>query len=290
MLKTQVIGVIGLGAMGGPMAKNLIKAGYQVHIYDIDPQKVQAIPDGKVAENIESLVADSDIVMTSVPSFEVAVEVGRGLLAYAREGQTFIELSTITPSQAIELAEAYAERGATRLDVPVSGGAYGSERGILRMFVGGEQNTAKQCWPIFEVLGDPDHIVYCGPAGSGQIVKIVNQMSMGLKNAIFLETIGYGVKMGVDVDVLVQGIGGDDPWRQEFERMAAHIKNDDPTHTDVKYVQLQQFSDEAAKSGYQMPLTRALFDFCKDGEHVTREEIYSAPSFWHELMKKHSSE
>lgn len=284
------IGFIGLGSMGGPMATNLLKAGYSITVYDLDPAKMQAFPDANRADSPESLVKNNDIVMTSVPSFEVATQLAETLLPLARSGQIFIEFSTMTPTQAITLAQAYAEKGIVRLDVPVSGGSFGAEAGNLRMFVGGDEVTAGGCRCIFEVLGDADRIVYCGPAGNGQKVKIVNQMSMGLKNAIFLETIGYGVKMGIDIDVMMQGIGGDDAWRQVFDQVAMHIRDKDATHMDVKFVQLKQFADDARKDGYEMPLTRALFDFCDKGERISREEIYPAPSFWHELIRNNDSE
>jgi len=284
------LGFIGLGSMGGPMAQNLVQAGYTLTAFDLDSQKVKALSGAQVATTIESLVKESDIVLTSVPSFEIAVTVAEELLAFARANQIFIELSTITPSQAIELAKAYAVNGAVRLDVPVSGGAVGAQKGNLRMFVGGDKDTVAQCQPLFEVLGDPDRIVYCGEAGSGQMVKIVNQVTMGLSNAIYLETIGYGAKMGIDIDAMTQAIGGNEPWRQQFERIAQRIKDGNATHTDIKFVQLQQFSDDAMAQGYMMPLARALFEFCDKGERISQEEIYPAPSFWHELMKKYDSE
>jgi len=284
------LGFIGLGSMGGPMAQNLVQAGYTLTVFDLDSQKVKALSGAQVATTIESLVKESDIVLTSVPSFEIAVTVAEELLAFARANQIFIELSTITPSQAIELAKAYAVNGAVRLDVPVSGGAVGAQKGNLRMFVGGDKDTVAQCQPLFEVLGDPDRIVYCGEAGSGQMVKIVNQVTMGLSNAIYLETIGYGAKMGIDIDAMTQAIGGNEPWRQQFERIAQRIKDGNATHTDIKFVQLQQFSDDAMAQGYMMPLARALFEFCDKGERISQEEIYPAPSFWHELMKKYDSE
>ena len=284
------IGFIGLGSMGGHMARNLIRAGYSLTVFDLDAAKMAACVGATLADSVATVVQTSEIVMTSVPSFEVAIKVAQDVLNDAKAGQIFIEFSTMTPSQAIELAQAYAAKNAVRLDVPVSGGSGGAEQGTLRMFVGGDEATAKQCWSIFEVLGDAERIVYCGAAGSGQMVKIVNQTAMGLSNAIYLETIGYGVHMGIDVDVMVQGIGGNEPWRQQFDRIAKRIKDSDATHTDVKFVQLRQFAEDAAAHGYTMPLSRALFDFCEHGELVTIEEIYPAPSFWHELMKKNISE
>ncbi|QPC83731.1 NAD(P)-dependent oxidoreductase [Phototrophicus methaneseepsis] len=279
------LGFIGLGLMGGPMAQLLAQAEYTVTVFDLDAAKMAAIEGAAPAESIAYLVANSDVVMTSVPSFEVAVKLGEDLLAYAREGQTFIEFSTITPSAAIELAQAYAEKGTTRLDVPVSGGNYGAVRGMLRMFVGGDEATARACWPIFEVVGENDRIVYCGVAGRGQVVKIINQVAMGLSNAIYLEVFGWAKHMGVDLDVVMQGVGGGDGWRQQFDHVGTTIKEGDPTEMQVKFVQLEQFTDDALKHGYQMPLTRALFEFCDQGERITTEEIYPAPSFWHELIK-----
>jgi len=288
--QSKTIGFIGLGAMGAPMSKNLLAANYNVTVYDIDASKMANFPEAHHAKNAEAIVKDCDIIMTSVPSFEVATGLANNLLEHAREGQVFIEFSTMTPSQAIELAEAYADKGIIRLDIPVSGGSYGSERAILRMFVGGDETVARACWDIFEVLGDPDRIVYCGEAGRGQMVKIVNQLSMGLQNAIFLETIGYGVQMGIEIDAMMQAIGGEGAWRETFNKIATHIRDNDPTHTDVKFVQLKQFADDAKKHGYELPLTSALFDFCDKGERVTQEEIYPAPSFWHELIRNNNLE
>ncbi len=281
------IGFIGLGAMGSGMARNLLKADYSLTVTDLQREKVGALVEhgATAAQHISDLVQANDVILTSVPSFVVAVQVAHDLLNHARPGQIFIELSTMTPTQAQELAAAYAERGATRLDVPVSGGATGAANGTLRMFVGGDEAVVRQCWPIFEVLGDPDRIVYGGPAGYGQIIKVVNQMAMGLSNAIYLETIGFGVKMGLDPDLLVQAVGGGDGWRRQFEGIAHRIKNDQAIHTDVKFVQLQQFADDAAARGYAMPLVQALFAFMEPGERISQEEIYPAPSFWHELMK-----
>lgn len=282
------IGFVGLGSMGGPMARNLLRAGYRLSVLDLSAEKVAAcVESGAVAaSSAAELVTNSEIVMTSVPSFEVAESVSRDqLLLHARAGQVFIELSTMTPTQTIALAEAFSAKGAIRLDAPVSGGSVGAEKGNLRMFVGGDETTVRACWPVLEVLADPERIVYCGPAGHGQMVKIVNQLAMGLSNAIYLETIGFATRAGIDPDILIRGIGGDEPWRQQFERIAQRIKADNALHTDVKFVQLRQFYEEAEAQGYIMPLTQALFAFCDPGERISQEEIYPAPSFWHELMK-----
>ena len=281
------IGFIGLGLMGGPMARNLIRAGYNLSVYDLDQEKIAACPGAQAMQDGVQSVANADIVMTSVPSFEVAETLATELLPHARPGQIFIELSTMTPSQAVNVAATYAQRDIVRLDVPVSGGPRGAEAAQLRMFVGGDEDTARQCWPIFEVLGDPERIVYCGPAGHGQAVKLVNQLTMGLSNAIYLETIGYAVQKGIDIDVLVKGIGGDGAWRQQFNQIAQRIQAGRAIDTDVKFVQLEQFTDDARHDGYTMPLARSLYEFCVGGEYITTEEIYPAPSFWHELHARH---
>lgn len=285
------VGFIGLGSMGGPMARNLMRAGYSLIVHDLDAGKVAECVElgATAAQSIADVVQTNDIIMTSVPSFEVAVALSTAqLLPYARDGQVFIELSTITPQQAKDLDEAFAQKGAVRIDAPVSGGPMGAQKANLRMFIGGDEAVVQNCWPIFEVLGDPEHIVYCGPAGHGQMVKIVNQLAMGLSNAIYLETIGFTTRAGIDPDILIKGIGGNEPWRQQFERIANRIKDDEALHTDVKFVQLKQFYTEAESQGYNMPLTRALFEFCDQGERISQEEIYPAPSFWHELMRQRS--
>ena len=189
------LGFIGLGAMGGPMARNLLAAGYALTGFDIDADRLDATVEAGAAcgDSAADVVQRSEVVLTSLRSSAVWVEVAEAaLVPNAREGQAFIDLGTVAPPETRRLAAAFAERGASLLDVPVSGGPGGSTSGTLRMFAGGDRAVYERCRPILEVLGDPERVVYMGPSGAGQVAKGVNQLAMGLADAAYLEAIALG--------------------------------------------------------------------------------------------------
>lgn len=285
------LGVIGLGAMGGPMARNLAKAGYEVCGFDLDATRVQACVAAGVsaAEDVGQVVAGSDVVLTSLPSSEAFVQLAEThLLPLARAGQIFIDLGTVTPPETRRLAAALAQKGASLIDAPVSGGPSGAESGTLRMFIGGDPVVAERCRPIFEVLGDPQHTAYCGPAGNGQIVKGVNQLAMGLGAAAYLEAVAFGIRAGVDPQAIrtaVGGSGGPGDWRAYVDLIARRAAEGEAEEVGVKFRELPYFLREAESHGLALPLTRALYDFCDAGERVVVDDNRPAPSFWHELLK-----
>lgn len=283
---------VGLGAMGGPMALRLLRAGYSLIAVDIDPGRVAALTaEGASAASAADAVAQADVVLTSLPSSQAFVHVAETVLVPgARRGQIFIDLGTVTPPETRRVCAALRERGAVLLDVPVSGGPVGATKGTLRMFGGGDKDAFDACLPILQVLGDPDRIVYCGPSGSGQVAKGVNQLAMGLGAAAYLEAVSFGVRAGVDPQALAQSVGGgQEPWRQHFEQIVRMVIEGRGTQVFVKYPELPYFLREAREQGFPMPLTEALYAFCSGGETMFRDNMGRVkPSFWHELMHRDS--
>ena len=284
------LGFIGLGAMGGPMCRNLVKAGYSVACHDIDPERLAACTaaGAAAAGSSPEVVERSEVVLTSLRSSAIWVEVAESeLVPNAREGQVFIDLGTVAPPETRRLASAFREKGAWLVDSPVSGGPQGSETGTLRMFVGGEEEVVRRCRPILEVLGDPERVVYCGLTGAGQVVKGVNQLAMGLADAAYLEAIAFGVRAGVDPAAMRQAVGGDEGWRGHFAMLAQRVADGEAEHSWVKFPELPYFLSEADERGTPVPLTQALFDFCDAGDksyadNMGRETV----SFWRELMAR----
>jgi 3-hydroxyisobutyrate dehydrogenase-like beta-hydroxyacid dehydrogenase len=284
------IGFIGLGQMGGPMSRNLLKAGYPFIAFDLDPTRLSAsVGAGAVAaESAADAVQRSQVVMTSLPSSHVFVQVaGASLLPNARPGQIFIDMGTTEGIETRRLAVAFAEKGATLIDAPVSGGGSGSEAGTLRIFIGGDKAVVERCRPIFMVLGEPDYVVYCGPHGAGQVVKGVNQLAMGLGAAAYLEAIAYGVSGGADPAAIARAVGGPDGWRGYFAHLAARALDGSAEEIWVKFPELPYFLSEAEVNGFSAPLTQALFDFLDDGprnwaDNMNRPTV----SFWHELLNR----
>lgn len=288
------IGFIGVGSMGNPMARQMLSAGYPLIAFDIDNERLDAVVlhGAAPAESAADAVRRADIVMTSLRSSEIFVEVAdQSLVPNARAGQMFIDLGTTTPPEARRIAAALEERGAALLDVPVSGGPPGCENGNLRMFAGGDRATYDKCRPILEILGEPRRVVYCGPSGMGQVVKAVNQLTMGLPLASYMEAIAFGVRAGADPEAIRDGVGGDDGWRKDFESAARMIFDGRYNELYIKFPELHYFLREAREKGFPMPMTQALFEFCDAGERIMVDNMKRpAASFWHELVTRSAAE
>ena len=284
-----MLGFLGLGAMGGAMARNLLAAGYRLSVFDIDSDRLSAAAaaGAEVLPDARAVVGAAGTVLTSLPYAhtwnEVAAQV---LVPEARAGQVFVDLGTNTPIETRRFAGLLAAKGASLLDAPVSGGTAGAAAGSLWMFAGGDRDVFDGCLPILRVLGDPDHIVYCGLSGSGHVVKGVNQMAMGLLNAAALEAVAFGVKAGVEAAVLDSAVGGDQGFRGLFRKAARAVAAGKGRDVGIKIGQLGYYLDEAAEKGFTLPISRALVDYLKDAEKIVMEANRPSPSFWHELAER----
>jgi 3-hydroxyisobutyrate dehydrogenase-like beta-hydroxyacid dehydrogenase len=288
------IGFIGLGNMGGRMAKNLHNAGYPLIGYDIDAAKCTALAatGATAADDTPQVVENSDVIMTSLRSSDVFCSVAeQHLIPNAHDGHVFIDLGTTEVEKTQDLGIAFADKGATLIDAPVSGGPQGSEIGTLRIFVGGDAAAIEKCRPILEVLGEPQYVVYCGPSGSGQIVKGVNQLAMGLGDAAFMEAMAFGVCAGVDPEAIRNVVGMGDGWRGQFDRIARRIIDGEGKTLVVKYPELPYFLAAAKASGFEIPLTEALYEFCKNGNYEMFDNMNRpSRSFWRTLTKDSDAE
>jgi 2-hydroxy-3-oxopropionate reductase len=209
------IAFIGLGIMGGPMAANLVKAGHDVTGYNRSPQAVERLVEagGTGADSVAAAVSGADVVITMVPdSADVeAVCLGPdGVYEKAADGTLHVDMSSISPDVAMQLADAGREQGLRVLDAPVSGGEAGAVEASLSIMVGGEQADFDEARPLLEALGTT--VVHCGPAGSGQTVKAANQLIVAgtielvAEAIVFLEA--YGVDTEAAVTVLAGGLAG----------------------------------------------------------------------------------
>jgi 2-hydroxy-3-oxopropionate reductase len=207
----ETIGFIGLGIMGLPMVKNLLKAGYTVIGHDLNRQAVSdAVATGaEEAQSPKEIAQRSQVIITMLPDspdVELVALGPDGLIEGVREGQLYIDMSTIAPSTAILVAEKLSERSVRCLDAPVSGGDVGAVNATLSIMVGGDRATFEQARPIFEALGKT--ITLCGPHGAGQTVKACNQIQVALNLVGMAEALTLGAKAGVDPAVIVQVLSG----------------------------------------------------------------------------------
>jgi 2-hydroxy-3-oxopropionate reductase len=205
------VAFIGLGIMGGPMAANLVKAGFEVVGYNRSPEKVAALVDagGRGAGSVTESVRDADVIITMVPdSPDVeAVATGEdGIFAAAKAGALYIDMSTIRPDVAVRVAEAGRAAGVRVLDAPVSGGEAGAIEASLSIMVGGEPADFEAAKPVLEAVGTT--IVHVGPAGSGQTVKAANQLIVAANIQVLAEAVVFLEAYGVDTKAALEVLGG----------------------------------------------------------------------------------
>ena len=201
------IGFVGLGMMGRPMVERLLAAGHRVHVHNRSRGPVDALAaKGAVAAASAREVAErSDVVLSALPSPESVDGVYGEMVAVARPGMLFADHSTVRPDQNRRWAAALAEKGAAYLDAPVSGGPGGAAAGTLTVMVGGDEATFERARPIFEAFGGT--IRRCGPLGAGQVVKLVNQLLVGVHTAAIAEAAVFGAKLGADPQVVLELLG-----------------------------------------------------------------------------------
>jgi len=203
------IGFIGLGLMGKPMARNLLKAGFPLTVHNRSQAAVQElVAEGARRAGSPAEVADqADVVITCLPDApdveQVALGPG-GVVAGGHPGLIMVDMSTIAPSAAIHIAERLAQHGIRWLDAPVSGGDIGAQRGTLSIMVGGDEAVFNECLDVFQAMGKK--IVRVGGNGAGQVAKACNQIMVAGTMAAMGEALVLAAKAGVDVARVIEAL------------------------------------------------------------------------------------
>jgi 3-hydroxyisobutyrate dehydrogenase-like beta-hydroxyacid dehydrogenase len=280
---------VGVGSMGGPMAAHLLRAGYPLVACDRDESRVAELTalGAGAAQTPRQAAASGEVVLTSLPTSEAFVAAAEdavyGLLAGLRPGSTLIDMGTTAPPETRRIAALAEVREAAFVDAPVSGGPGGARRGDLSIMVGGDAEHVMACLPILQRLGTP---VHCGPVGSGQVVKGINQIVMGVGTALFLEAMAFGLRCQLDPRRIVEALERAGAASVNFPRVARSVADGTALDRDAKLRELPYFLAEAAERDIPMPLTEALVRFMADGEPRLREGPASVPSPWYELMTR----
>ena len=205
------IGFIGLGAMGRPMSKNLLKAGHELHVYDIVPAAVEEIVAcGAIAEKSnKDVAAATDVVITMLPNsphVKAAVLGDEGVLAGTHKGSILLEMSSINPLATREIGALCEKAGVPMLEAPVSGGVGGAAEGKLAIMCGGTPELFEELKPILSILGTS--LTLCGSLGAGNTTKLVNQHIIAVEIATVAEAFAMGKKAGVEPEVIYNAIRG----------------------------------------------------------------------------------
>jgi 2-hydroxy-3-oxopropionate reductase len=205
------IGFIGLGIMGGPIAANLVKAGFDVIGHNRTRDKVDALigVGGRGADDVAGAVRDAETIITMVPDspdVEAVASGENGIFANAKNGALYIDMSSIRPDVSVRVAGLGRQRGLRVLDAPVSGGEVGAVEASLSIMVGGEAADFEAAKPVLEAVGKT--IVHVGPAGAGQTVKAANQLIVAGNIELVAEAIVFLEAYGVDMEAALEVLGG----------------------------------------------------------------------------------
>ncbi len=195
------VGFVGLGIMGKPMARNLLRAGHELTVHNRSrPPVEELVREGaRDGRSPKGVAERSEVVITMLPDtpdVEQVVFGSMGLVEGLQPGSVVVDMSTISPVATRSMASRLRERGVQMLDAPVSGGQRGAEEGTLSIMVGGEAEVFERVRPLFEVLGK--NVVYVGPAGAGQVCKACNQVVVALTLQAVAEALVLAERNGVD--------------------------------------------------------------------------------------------
>jgi len=201
------IGFVGLGIMGKPMAKNLLKAGFDVIFYARRPEVIKEAEEagGKAVGSSKAVAEATDIIVTCVtadPEVREVILGENGVLEGASEGDLIVDMSTISPLTIREIAETVALKGVHVMDAPISGGEPGAIAGTLTIMAGGDKADFERCQGIFKAMGKEENLFNVGPIGVGQTVKIVNQYMAAINISAIVEGFTIGIQAGADPEVM----------------------------------------------------------------------------------------
>jgi len=264
---SERVGFIGLGIMGQGMARNLLKAGFSVRVWNRTTSKMDAL----VSEGAQAgatpadVAAQSDIIITCVsdtPDVEKVILGEDGVIHGAAAGSLVIDCSTISPQATKDIAEQLQAKGIQMLDAPVSGGSEGAAKGTLTIMVGGAAEDVERAMPVFKAMGKT--ITHIGENGSGQIVKLVNQIlvvgnCLAMCEALLLAQAG-GVDLQKTIDAISQGAAGS--WM--FTNRAPQIIRRDwrpGFMISLQQKDLRLVLDAADELGVPLPGTSLIFNF-----------------------------
>ncbi|MBQ9418758.1 MAG: 2-hydroxy-3-oxopropionate reductase [Synergistaceae bacterium] len=266
------IGFIGLGIMGKPMAKNLIKAGHELIVYNRSKAPVEdvvAFGNGKAkaAEKAADVAKGTELVLTMLPNSPHVKSVmldDDKVAEHMEKGAAFIDMSSINPIASREIAEALSKLGIEMLDAPVSGGEPKAIDGTLSFMVGGKKEVFAKFEPVLKAMGSS--VVLCGDLGAGNVTKLCNQSIVAINIAALSEALMLGKKAGVNPEAIYQAIRGGLAGSTVMDAKAPMImdRNFNPGfRIDLHIKDLMNVSDAARSVDSPIPLTAQVFEMMK---------------------------
>ena len=260
----QVIGFIGLGIMGRPMARNLLKAGYPLLVHSRSQGPVDEIvkAGAKAAASPGDVASQCDVLFTMLPNspdVELVALGPNGIIEGARRGLIFADMSTISPIVSQKIAKALEPKGVAMLDAPVSGGEKGAIDGALSIMVGGDKDVFERVLPIFQAMGKT--ITLLGPLGFGGFTKLANQIIVAVNLTALAEALTLGKKAGLDRDLLLTALAGGLAGSKCLEQKRANYVSNTYNpgfKVDLHYKDLGLIMESARALGVPLPATAVV--------------------------------
>jgi len=275
------IGYIGLGHMGGPMARRLVRAGHKVHVCGRDPQRLRPLLDAGAKQCVSprQVSERAEIVftcVTDVAAMEAVVFGEDGIASSGRQGGMVIDMSTISPDATVRMAQALEVRcGMHWIDAPVSGGPPASEAGTLAIMVGGAPEDIERARPFFDELGRATRM---GPVGAGQKTKLINQILVFCGMALVAEAFGLASRLGLDLEALPKALSGGRADSRVLQDYWPRLVIEDYQPTSSVRSALKDFAfvhAAAQQVGAFMPITALVTELNRSiaGQNFAEEDI-----------------
>jgi 2-hydroxy-3-oxopropionate reductase len=260
------VGFIGLGIMGKPMSKNMLKAGYELVVYDINKAAVEEVAGAgaAVADSPKDVAAQSDVIITMLPNSPhvKAVVLGEnGVIEGIKPGAVVIDMSSIAPLASKEVAARLLEKGAEMLDAPVSGGEPKAIDGTISVMVGGKKEVFDKCYAIMDSMAGS--VVYTGDIGAGNTTKLANQIIVALNIAAMSEALVLATKAGVEPELVYQAIRGGLAGSTVLDAKAPLVldrKFDPGFRIELHIKDLANVLETSHEIGVPLPLTSAVME------------------------------
>lgn len=286
------IGFIGVGAMGGPMAINLMNAGYAVSIFDVAQARAEEIgahgAKGICASAAE-LAAVSDVIISSLPNAAIVTSVyagENGVFDNCKPGSIVIDMSSVAPDTTIQMAAIAKEKGVFYMDAPVSGGVAGAEKGTLTIMVGAEDEAFQKAEPVLNILGK--NIYHLGAPGAGDAMKLVNNLLLGCNMAAVAEALVLGERCGLApktmLDVISVSSGSSYAFTAKVDKFIMEDAYKKGFAVDLQYKDLNLARDAAKTHDTPLPMTETavkLFEAARE-KGLNREDISSVIKVYEE--------
>ncbi len=261
MTQDLKVGFVGLGAMGLPMARNILKAGFALYAYDVRQEPMEAIHSagGSICSSAKGVAAASDVIITMLPdsnSVEEAILGKEGILQAAGEGLVLTEMSTTSLGLIRKVNDALSGLRCHVLDAPVSGVPGLAEKGELSIMVGGDEQVIERCRPVLRALGNT--IIRTGDVGSARLAKFVNNMLVTLNMLSAMEILAWARKAGADNDSMVEVIRNSMSYSRVFDYHAQSLatRREDYLQQHIwLHKDLRLLLEEAEAMGSALPLT-----------------------------------